>query len=96
MTEDRLSEARMRLKEIIVRELDLPRAPASIADNAKLFWEGEDGSGLSLDSIEALTLIVVIEGEFGVRIPEGMDEQERLRIFDSVASLADHVIRNAS
>lgn len=93
MTTARQEAARARLKEIIVRELNVPREPASIPDDAKLFWEGEDGSGLSLDSIEALTLIVFVEAEFGVRIPEEMEDQERLRIFDSVSSLAEYVVR---
>jgi acyl carrier protein len=84
-----------RLKEIIVSELNVPGPPDEICDEAALFWKGEDGRGLSLDSIEALTLIVLIDTEFGVKIPEDLEEGDRLRIFSSVASLAKHVVASA-
>lgn len=90
MAQDYIAVCR-RLKEIIARELNVPLSPMDIPDQAALFWEGDDGRGLKLDSIEALTLIVLIESEFGVKIPEDLEDADRLRIFSSVMSLSEHV-----
>jgi acyl carrier protein len=72
------------IKRLIVTELNLKgRDPDSIEDDAPLF-----GTGLGLDSLDALQLAMGIEEKFGVRIPEG--EQARA-IFRSVRAIADHV-----
>jgi acyl carrier protein len=75
---------RSRIKELIVRELNLEgKDPATIGDDSPLF-----GEGLGLDSLDALQLAMSIEESFGVRIPEG---DEARPIFRSVASLAQFV-----
>jgi acyl carrier protein len=72
------------IKALIVKELNLQgRDPATIEDDAPLF-----GSGLSLDSLDALQLAMSVEEKYGVRIPEG---DEARAIFASVAALARHV-----
>jgi acyl carrier protein len=72
------------IKELIVRELNLEgKDPFSIEDDAPLF-----GSGLALDSLDALQLAMSIEEKYGVRVPEG--DEARL-IFASVAALARYV-----
>jgi acyl carrier protein len=77
---------REELKRLIVSELNLKgRDPSTIDDDAPLF-----GSGLGLDSLDALQLAMSIEEKLGVRIPEG---EEARPIFKSVAALADHVAR---
>lgn len=71
----------LRLKELIVRTLKLEDvAPADIRDDEPLV-----GSGLNLDSIDALELVVAIEKEFGVKISSSEESRSALR---SVASLA--------
>lgn len=77
---------RSELKRLIVAELNLKgRDPESIADDAPLF-----GTGLGLDSLDALQLAMVIEEKFAVRIPEG---DEARAIFASVRAIADHIAR---
>jgi len=72
------------LKQLIVDELDLrDRTAQDIDDDAPLF-----GSGLGLDSLDALQLAMAIEERFGVRIPEGDAARP---IFASVNALATHI-----
>jgi acyl carrier protein len=70
-----------RLKRLIVATLRLEGLdPESIGDDALLF-----GEGLGLDSIDALELVVAIEREFAVAIPEGKVDHD---VFHSIRTLA--------
>lgn len=70
-----------RLKRLIVASLKLEGLdPNSIGDDQLLF-----GEGLGLDSIDALELVVAIEREFSVAIPEGKVDHD---VFHSVRTLA--------
>jgi acyl carrier protein len=80
------AQLRSDLKRLIVTELNLKgRDPETIEDDAPLF-----GTGLGLDSLDALQLAMSIEEKLGVRIPEG---DEARSIFRSVRSIADHVAK---
>jgi acyl carrier protein len=73
-----------RLKHLIVDTLRLEGVtPADIDETAPLI-----GSGLALDSIDALELVVKIEKEFGIKI--GSSEESR-QALASVNSLADFI-----
>ena len=75
------AELAPRLKQLIVATLRLEGLdPDSIGDDALLF-----GEGLGLDSIDALELVVAIEREFAVAIPEGKVDHE---VFHSIRTLA--------
>lgn len=79
------SEVKRQLKELMVTELNLEgKSPSDIDDVAPLF-----GSGLGLDSLDALQLAMSVEERFGVRIPEG---DEARPIFASVNALVDHIL----
>ena len=79
-------ELRTAIKRLLVTELNLKgRDPETIEDDGPLF-----GSGLGLDSLDALQLAMVIEERFEVKIPDGGEER---RIFANVASIADFVAR---
>ncbi|MAQ13739.1 MAG: acyl carrier protein [Sandaracinus sp.] len=76
------------LKELIVDALMLDDVtPAEIESEAPLF-----GSGLGLDSIDALELAIAIDKKYGVKI-KAEDEGTR-DIFRSVRSLADHIAKS--
>ena len=72
------------LKARIVESLKLESVtPDQIDDNAPLF-----GSGLGLDSIDALELVVMLEKHYGIVIK---DIEEGRPAFQSVRTLADFI-----
>ena len=74
------------LKRLIISELDLRGKTAEqIVDDDPLF-----GSGLGLDSLDALQLAMAVEERFGIQVPDGDDGK---RVFASVSALADFVRR---
>ncbi len=72
----------LRLRHLIVETLQLDDVdPATIDDNAPLM-----GSGLSLDSIDALELVVKIEKEFGIKISSSEESKQALASINSLAA----------
>jgi acyl carrier protein len=73
-----------RLKHLIVATLKLEDVnPADLPDDEPLI-----GSGLNLDSIDALELVVTLEKEFGIKI--GSSEESR-QALASIAHLAEYI-----
>ncbi|MBI5181903.1 MAG: acyl carrier protein [Nitrospirae bacterium] len=72
-----------KVKELIVRRLKLTIDHKAIKDDAPLF-----GEGLGLDSIDALELVVGLEQEFGISIP---DEDVGREAFASVNALVAYI-----
>ena len=69
-------ELALRVKRLIVTTLRLDgRTPESIGDDEPLFGT----AGLGLDSIDALEMVVAMEREFRVSIPEGKVDPEVFR-----------------
>jgi acyl carrier protein len=80
-------ELKQRLKVLLVEGLKLERIrPQDIRDGEAIFVEG-----LGLDSIDALELVVLVEEQFGVSIP---DEEVGKLAFASIDALADFVLAN--
>ena len=72
------------LKEKIIAVLNLEDVtPVDIADDAPLF-----GEGLSLYSIDALELIVLLDKDYGIKLT---DPKEGKAIFQSIDTMADYV-----
>jgi acyl carrier protein len=72
------------LKARIIETLKLQDiTPDQVDDNAPLF-----GSGLGLDSIDALELVVMLEKHYGIVIK---DIEEGRPAFASIRSLADFI-----
>ena len=55
-----------RVKKMIVKAVKLKISPECIENTKPLFGAG----GIGLDSIDALELVIALEKEFGVRIPD--------------------------
>jgi acyl carrier protein len=73
------------LAELIVASLNLEGVePADIDPDAALF-----GSGLGLDSIDALELALEISKRYGVQLKA--DDEDNKRIFASLRALSDYV-----
>ena len=80
MTEELIEQ----VKHMIIDALRIEgMAPADIETDAPLF-----GEGLGLDSIDALQLVVALEKQFGVVVP---DAATGTRVFQSVRSMADYI-----
>lgn len=72
------------LKEQIINELNLEDMTTDdIETNAPLF-----GEGLGLDSIDALSLIVLLEREYGKKI---VDSATGKKVLHSVKSMAEFI-----
>ena len=69
-----------RLKQTLVERLDLDRQIDEIPDDCLLF-----GVGLGLDSVDALEIVVAVEGEFGIRIEDG--DMQEIRSVNSIVDL---------
>lgn len=75
------------LKQLIVDALQLEDVkPEDISDDGPLF-----GSGLSLDSIDALELAMAIGRSYSVRMSPTPETREAFR---SVAHLADYILQH--
>lgn len=72
------------LAELIVSALNLEIAAAEIDPQAPLYKEG-----LGLDSIDILEVALVVSKRYGFKLRE--DDQDNVRIFRSLANLAQHV-----
>ena len=73
------------LKASLIEALNLEYI--TLENNAPLFGE----SGLGLDSIDALEIILILERNYGIRIANPAEGKE---IFYSVQTLADYITAN--
>ena len=75
------------LKKKIIEVLNLEdMTPDDIDADAPLF-----GTGLGLDSIDALELIVLMEKQYGIRLASPAEGKQ---IFKSVRTMAEYVSKN--
>lgn len=79
------TDAERALAELLVEALNLEDTdPASIDPQQPLF-----GSGLGLDSIDALELALAISKRYGFQLRS--DNEDNRRIFASLAALSAHI-----
>lgn len=72
---------------LLVEALNLDVAPETIDPDAPLY-----GDGLGLDSIDILEVALVVSQRYGFQLRS--DDAENVRIFKSLASLAEHIGAN--
>ncbi len=72
---------------LLVEALNLDIAPESIDPDAPLY-----GEGLGLDSIDILEVALVVSQRYGFQLKS--DDEDNVRIFKSLASLAEHIGAN--
>lgn len=76
-----------KVKQMIIESLRIEGMSLDeIETDAPLF-----GEGLGLDSIDALQLVVAMEKDFGVVVP---DAATGTKVFASVRSMADYIAEN--
>ena len=77
----------VQVKQLIIESLRIDGLnPDEIETDAPLF-----GEGLGLDSIDALQLVVAMEKDFGVIVP---DAETGTIVFRSVRSMAQYIAEN--
>jgi acyl carrier protein len=80
-------ELMMDVKKLIIERLKLEEiAVEDIDADAPLF-----GEGLGLDSIDALELVIGLEKEYGISIP---DAEVGRKVFQSVRTIAQYIVDN--
>lgn len=79
-----VTDLKVRIKAMMVENLMLQVSADEITDDMPLFGPG----GLGLDSVDALQLVVGLDKNFGVKIPDPAAAKE---ILQSVNTIADAV-----
>jgi len=86
-----LPELRRKLKELLIERLKFEDMTAEdIGDDEPLF-----GGGLGLDSIDALEIVVMLEGEFGIKVKNESSARESFRSVSALAELVERKTREA-
>ena len=81
------NELKQKIKALMVENLMLQVTAAEIADDQLLFGPGS----LGLDSVDALQLVVALDKNFGLKIPDPGAAKEILK---SVNTIADAIQKN--
>jgi len=82
-TIDRRKNIIQRLKQDLIQRLSLPFTEEDLHEDISLI-----GSGLGLDSLDALEVILGIEQEFNVKVEEG-----NISILRSINTVVDYIIQ---
>lgn len=81
---DTRSQVIQRVKRNLITSLSLPFEEDDLHEDISLL-----GSGLGLDSLDALELILGIQREFGVKVEEG-----NIGLLRSINTLVDYLLDN--
>jgi acyl carrier protein len=76
------SQLKRRIKEIMVENLMLQVTADEITDDKPLFGP----EGLGLDSVDALQLVVALDKNFGLKIPDPAAAKQILQSVDTIAA----------
>ena len=69
---------------LLVEALNLDISPDSVDPQAPIY-----GEGLGLDSIDILEVALVVSKRYGFQLRS--DDEDNVKIFTSLATLADHI-----
>lgn len=78
------------IRQLLVANLMLQTPESEIGDDLPLFGPG----GLGLDSVDALQIVVALDKQFGVKIPDAEVARQILRSVSTIAgAVAEHRAR---
>jgi acyl carrier protein len=77
-----MDPVKQQIRELLITELMLPQAPEDLPTDALLF----SPTGLGLDSVDALQLVVALEKKFGLKFPDADAAREVLHSIDTIAA----------
>ena len=77
-----VSELKQTIKKLMVENLMLQVTAAEIGDDQALFGPGS----LGLDSVDALQLVVALDKNFGLKVPDPGVAKEILQSVNTIAS----------
>ena len=77
-----INSLKQRIKGMLVENLMLQISATEISDSQKLF--GPDSLGL--DSVDALQLVVALDKNFGLKVPDPAAAKEILQSVDTIAA----------
>lgn len=72
----------LKLKTKLIENLDIPYRPQDLSDDISLI-----GSGLGLDSLDILEIVLCVENNFGIKMPEASSH-----VLRSFNTLVDFII----
>jgi acyl carrier protein len=75
------AELKKQIKQLLVENLMLQSKPEEIADDLPLFGPGS----LGLDSVDALQIVVALDKNYGLKIP---DPEAAKKVLQSVNTIA--------
>jgi acyl carrier protein len=78
------------LKQMLVQNLMLQTGAEEIADDQQLFGPGS----LGLDSVDALQLVVALDKNYGLKIPDPETAKQVLQNVNSIALAVEQHRRN--
>ena len=85
--ESTVEQLREELKVIVIEAVMLQITPADLADTQPLFGP----SGLGLDSVDALQLVVALDKHYGIKIT---DAEVAQHVLATVSSMADAIVQH--
>ncbi len=76
------TDLKAEIKRMLVENLMLQRGPEQIADDQPLFGPGS----LGLDSVDALQIVVALDKNYGLKIPDPETARKTLQSVNTIAA----------
>src|SRR5687767_4401886 len=89
MTQDAYLQIEKRIKQLLSSELNVNASVIATSSSSTPLL----GRGIGLDSVETMALVLSIEEEFGISVP---DADMKATLFETIGTLTDYVLQKLS